>query len=235
MKKIRFILFLFLFAGFPIFAQEEAFNVDGETTVLTQALDMSQAYNNKINDVVMRFCNDTDDLSTKIHLDFRPKQKKEICVVLENKSTENLDIIASLVSASLNENWNIICANDGELQDWFSLISDSWLEEWFELQATEQQMKYFKLQAHEFASGDYYACFVINLSESTSMWDGSPFNLVIRKALNISTTVSGKVSSFGFLSDFVDYINQNIKIIAIIWFSICAIGFVIVVIPSKKK
>ncbi len=223
-----------------VFAQDnlQENNVSSWTTALIDQLDLSKVHNNEINNVVLRFCNDwleANQLSTKLDLKMRPNQKKDICVALINESSSSVNIVASVVPATLNDNWNIVCSNTGDLEAWLLLNNFSDFTRSFDLSSKEQLIKSFTLGADKSLSGNYYICFAVNLTEAQKLSDNSPFNLVIRKAGNIKINVSWSPYRFQWFDDIVSWVNKNTKQISISWMIACGLLLVLALIPSRKK
>ena len=63
----------------------------------------------------------------------------------------------------------------------------------------------------------------------------SPFNLVIRKAGNISINVSWSPYHFQWFNDIVSWIKKYTRQIAIVWIVVCGVLLVLSLLPSKKK
>lgn len=236
--RYSFIVIALLFNSF-VFAQGDLENnILSWGDVLMQELDVNKAYNNEINNVVLKFCNDwfeTDKLSSKIDLNMRPNQKKEICVALVNQSSSDLEIIANVVPWSLNDNWNIICSNNGNLVDWINVSNFEQFSGLIQLWAQKQLIKHFSLSTDVVSSGNYYACLTINTNVTEKLSESSPFNLVIRKAGNISINVSWSPYRFQWFNDIVSWIKKYTRQIAIVWIVVCGVLLVLSLLPSKKK
>lgn len=224
------------------FAQNEAEigNVETDTKVLNEQLDMWLVHNNQINKVVLRFCNDgfgPSQLTSSLNLVMRPGQKKSICVALVNQSNIDLTVVWSMVPGSLNANGNIVCSNAGELSGDVVVSDFSSFSTWIHLAPQWQLVHYFTLSAADIASGNYYSCFAINLNTIEKLSKNSPFNLLVRKAGNIKITVFGSPYRFQRFDDAVYYVKNNIRTISIVGIVICAwfLAFSLFSVSRKKN
>lgn len=238
-----FVILLAVLLGSFTFAQNEGWNnVTTDTKELTDQLDMWLVHNNQINKVVLKFCNngfDPNQLTTTLDLLMRPGQKKEICVALVNQSNNTLTVVWNVVPGSINTNGNMLCSNAGELTGDF-VVSDfeSFSGNNIVLWPQEQLIKHFTLSASDISSGEYYACFTINLNTTEKLSASSPFNLVIRKAGNIKVSIMGEPYRFQWFDDILSSLEKNTRTISIVGIIVCGILLVYSLIPmirSKKK
>lgn len=210
-----------------------------DTTTFTQSLDISRVYWNQINNIVMRFCNnwlEADKLTANLSLFLEPDQEKKVCIVFFNKSNVQATIQSDVFSAQLSKGWNYLCSNkDTLIGD--VLVSDfSQLSEDIVLAPQEQVVKYFTVKANEFASWEYLWCLAYNLNvkEKLSVW--SPFDMVVRKAANITINVDGSVKNNWFdLSSFWKIDLLIIICFLLVLFGLFRVFFVIKNKKSKKK
>lgn len=235
-----FLVFVSVVLSSFVFAQDEVGNIGSDTSVLTEQLDMGRAYSNQINNVAMKFCNDWFEsykLTSKLDINMRPGQKKEICVVFVNQWSEVVDIVANIVPGSINDNGNIVCSNVGNLSTWLTVSDFEQFSGWMQIWAQKQFVKYFWFATDKLSSGDYYACLTINTSVSEKLSESSPFNLVVRKAGNIKINVSWSPYHFQWFDDILSLIEKNTRGIAIVGLIACGLLLISTIIPifSKKN
>lgn len=236
-----FLIFVSIVLGSFVFAQNEQVesNVSTWTKSLTDQLDMGLVHNNQINKVVLRFCNnwfEWKQLTTSLDLVMRPNQKKDVCIALVNQSNDSVSIVGSVVPWSINTNWNMVCSNAGDLTGEF-VVSKFDGFSWIVLKPQQELVKYFTLSSSDVASGKYYSCFAINLTTSEKLSANSPFDLVIRKAGNIKTTVIGQPYRYQWFDDILAWLDKQTRMIATIGIIVCGLLLVYILFPigNKKK
>jgi len=207
-------------------------------TSMTEQVDLSKINNNAIKNVTVNFCNDWfDNLTKNLNFSARPWQKKEICIVFANTSDESITILSNFVSASVNNNWNLVC-DIAWVDTWKMQLDLSDISTWIVLWAKENIIKKIYVYFDKNLSGNQYACLTIQLPTTEKAWAGSMFNMVVRQASNISMIISGKPYSYQWFDNIILTLKNNLNTIYKILigiFSILIVYNIFDISKDKKK
>ncbi len=235
--KYTFLSFLFFFLCFnSVLAQQ----VDSSTWTITkkESLDMEKIYKNDINQVSLKFCNDwldSNKMSSRLNLSFRPNQNKHLCVSLLNRSDIDLSLDFHLYPGKLDEKWHILCSTSQTSLSWV-IVNYQSLSGVINLNSKQMVNKYFPMKVSNVASGDYYLCFAVSVSNPEKLSTTSFFNLVVRKSGDITINVSWKKYYFNWLDDIVFWCKRHMNQISLWWIIVFAVlMWYTLFAPTKKK
>jgi hypothetical protein len=233
-RKIFSFLFLFLFSWNLVIADSPFVQID-------QQLDLWMVKNNQINNVVVKFCTDwltAQHLQSEIEFSLRPRQAKDICVILVNQSDQSITLVPEILAATLNTQWNIVCSSNTPLtwdffvQDfgdvWKNIVLASW----------EQFIGRFTVKTLDSWSGKYYWCLGIS-SDLQELSPNSPLYLKIRKAIYMNVVIGWELYYFQWWDNFVSLLFSNQRRIAQAWIILCVLWLIYfsipLISPHKKK
>lgn len=156
-----------------------------------------------IKDVSLNFCNDgTGNLTNKYTIMIEPWQQQEICIYVENKSSDDVVMKYSFPKASFSKWWNQICDTSNDFAKF--LIDNpnrSVIISWNQSVVLKETVI-----APVGMIGMYYGCLAYQLGKPEVENMGGVFNLVVRKT--------------SFLNLFVwseDSISNTIQLIPVTW------------------
>lgn len=143
-----------------------------------------------VKDISLKFCNDGtwDNLSTKYTIMIEPWQQQELCIYVENKSSNDVIMKYSFPKASFSPGWNQICDNTNDFAKFLIDNPKRDLVISWNSSVTIKEV----VSAPLGMIGMYYGCLAYQLEKPEVEWMGWMFNIIVRKAVYLNLFVGGE-------------------------------------------
>jgi len=243
MKKYVVILFGIWYLGFSFAKGTTITSWDNyvqpwETKIVTQ--DIKWETINDLNFIWMRFCNnwlELEKLTNSLQLKIQPGQKKDLCMVFFNTSSDkSIDMKFGFSSTNINKEWGISCDDDMTTKNDFSKLIDQINNTWFILPPNGKIIKKLKIFIPLTYTGNIiYWCLSYKINKEEKMEPGQMFLLVFRKTAPIQIIVTWGVYQFWRRDDIKDVYTINKTTILKIIIAILGLWIILTIVQTTKK
>lgn len=142
-----------------------------------------------IKDVSLQFCNDgTGNLTNQYNIMIEPWQKQELCIYVQNKSSEDVIMKYSFPKASFSPGWNQVCDNTN---DFAKFLIDNPQRDFVISWNSSVTIREI-VSAPLGMVGMYYWCLAYQLEKPEVEGMGWMFNLILRKAVYLNLFIGGE-------------------------------------------
>lgn len=203
----------------------------GEKKVVTQ--DLGSENMSDLQAIQSRFCN--DDVVTKdLNVSLRPWQRKDICVVFSNQSSEPKDI-TFWFSEGVLKDWAPICQSDMTTGNTFAkyIVNDTTTG--ITLPVSGSIVQKFTFVAPKNASWNVFWCFWYQMSQQEKIKEGNMFLIVPRKVGYMYVNITWDAYNFGRRDDMKYSYTTNKSMILKVIIAILAVWLVVTIVKTDKK
>lgn len=235
MKKILLLCSISIVALVSFSFAVELSNTGNSTLTITPDIDEEKM--KEIWHIWLRFCNDgfqENQLTNNLTLQMQPGQKKDICVVFFNNSTQTEKVRIWFSEGKKQSNWVVTYEANSSWNDFDTLIKRDSYDD-LVLSWGEKIVKKFRIYIPESATGNIYGCLGYHLPENYSQKTGDIFGIIIRKAAPIEVLVTWSVYKLGRRDDMKYAYTDNKQIILKVLIAVLAIRLVVTIIKTDKK
>lgn len=218
--------------------QDNLFQTGEESKIVTQSIKGETV--NDLNIIGAKFCNDgieQNKLTNHLAMQLQPGQKKEICMLFFNISSDKaVDVKFWFSSTNINKDGWISCDDDMTTKNDFSKMIDQTNVTEFVIEPQTQVVKRVKMYVpKEYTGNNIYGCLGYKINKEETMDPGQVFLLVFRKTAPMQIIVTWGVYQFWWRDDIKDVYATNRNILLKIIIGILAIRLVLTIVKTGKK
>ena len=209
----------------------ENFVQPGQNKVVTQ--DLGSDNMTDLQSIQSRFCN--DDVVTKdLNISLRPGQRKDVCIVFSNPSSEPKNITFWFSEGALKD-WAPICQADMTTGNKFAKYILNNTATGITLPVSGSVIQKFTFVAPKSASWTIFGCFGYQMGQQEKIKEGNMFLIVPRKVWYIYVNITGNVYNFGRRDGMKNSYSTNKSTILKVIIAILAIWLVVTIVKTDKK